>query len=222
MDMVFFWAVLRIILIDLVLSGDNAIVIGMAARRLPDKQRKLAILIGGSAAIVLRIGLTIVAAWLIRIPGLRLAGGLLLIWIGVKLLAEEGESQEGVKVASSMKDAIVTILVADFVMSTDNVLGVAGASGGHMGLLMFGLIFSMAILMFMGGVVSNLINRFWWLAYVGSAIIVWTGADLVLKDPVARSRLPEFGQAVEHTIVALTMIATMIFAHWFHRVRGKG
>lgn len=214
-------AILSIILIDLVLSGDNAVVIGMAAHRLPPEQRRRAILIGGGAALGLRIGLTMIATYLLGIPGLRFIGGLLLIWIAVKLLKGEEETHDGIKVAASMKDAIVTILIADFIMSTDNVLGVAGVSAGNMGLLAFGLVFSMAILMFMGSMVASVMNKCWWLAYVGSAVIAWTGAELVLKDPIARSRLPEFGSVVERVIEALVMILTIAFAHWFHRVRGK-
>src|SRR6185436_5879869 len=118
--MKFFYSVLGIVIIDLVLSGDNAIVIGMAAHRLPSLQRKRAILIGGSAAIVLRIMLTAIAALLLKIPGLQLIGGLLLIWIAFKLLKAEEESHEGMKVAANMREAILTILVADFLMSTDN------------------------------------------------------------------------------------------------------
>src|SRR6187397_316040 len=122
----------------------------MAAHRLPPKQRRFAILFGGGAAIVLRITLTAIAALLLTIPGLQLGGGMLLIWIGFKLLKEEEESHEGIKVAASMREAILTILVADFVMSTDNVLGVAGASEGDVTLLLFGLALSMIILMWFG------------------------------------------------------------------------
>src|SRR5262245_16597342 len=160
----FVWQVLRIVIIDLVLSGDNAVVIGMAAHRLPPRQRKIAILIGGGAAIVLRIALTLIAALLLSLTGLQLIGGLLLFWTGFKLLAAEEDEAKGVKVAHSMKDAIFTILLADFIMSLDNVLGVAAASQGHLGLLTFGLVFSMAILMFMGSLVAGMINRFAWLA----------------------------------------------------------
>ena len=170
----FLTSLLRIVIIDLALSGDNAVVIGMAAHRLPPKQRRTAILIGGGAAIGLRIVLTVIAAFLLLVPGLELVGGLLLIWIGFRLLEQEEESHEGIKVASTMKEAVTTILVADFIMSTDNVLGVAGASEGNVALLLFGLILSMAILMFMGNLVADLLNRFWWLAYVGSGVIVWT------------------------------------------------
>src|SRR5262245_4998814 len=182
--------ILRIVIIDLALSGDNAVVIGMAAHRLPPKQRRAAILIGGGAAIVLRIVLTVIAALLLLVPGLELVGGLLLIWIGFRLLEQEEESHEGIKVAGGMKEAVVTILVADFIMSTDNVLGVAVASGGNLGLLLFGLLLSMAILMFMGNLVADLLNRFWWLAYVGSGVIAWTGTLMSIEDPLVARYMP--------------------------------
>jgi YjbE family integral membrane protein len=210
---------LRIVIIDLALSGDNAVVIGMAAHRLPPKQRKTAIFIGGAAAIVLRIVLTIVAALLLLVPGLELVGGLLLIWIGFRLLEQEEENHEGVKVASSMKEAVITILVADFIMSTDNVLGVAGASEGNIGLLLFGLILSMFILMFLGNLVANMLNRFWWLAYLGSTVIVWTGTLMFIEDPLIEHYLP-FVLRINVYIYAVVMtIATLSLAHWYHRVR---
>jgi YjbE family integral membrane protein len=219
----FLSAIARIVIIDLVLSGDNAVVIGMAAHRLEPKQRRTAILFGGAAAIGLRITLTAIAALLMQISGLRLVGGLLLIWIGFKLLAEEEESHEGIKIAASMKDAIFTILVADFIMSLDNVLAVAGASEGNFGLLLFGLILSMAILMFVGSLVADLINKFWWLAYLGSAVIAWTGASMVLEDSILKTRLEslEASALVEYAIAALVTILTLSVAHWFHRVRVK-
>jgi YjbE family integral membrane protein len=218
--MEFFSSVLSIILIDLVLSGDNAVVIGLAAHRLPLQQRKMAILLGGGAAIVLRMGLTAVAALLLQIPILQLVGGLLLLWIAVRLLAAEEESHEGIKAAASLRQAIVTILVADFIMSTDNVLGVAGASHGDVGLLLFGLVLSMAILMFMGSLVANVVNRIWWLAYVGSAVIAWTGVTMIFEDSVVHQHLGWLGDLAEHSIAAAVTIATLLFAHWFHRVRG--
>src|SRR5262245_4125957 len=121
-------AVLRIVVFDLVLSGDNAVVIGMVAHRLEPRQRKMAIVLGGIAAIVLRICLTATAALFLRVPGLQLVGGLILLWIAFKLLAEEEESHEGLKVATSMKEAVLTILFADFIMSLDNVIAVAAAA----------------------------------------------------------------------------------------------
>ena len=218
----FLYSLLRIIIIDLVLSGDNAVVIGMAAHRLPPDQRKKAILFGGGAAIAMRITLTAVAALLLQISGLQLLGGVLLIWIAFKLLKQEEESHEGVKAAASMREAIITILIADLVMSTDNVLGVAGASEGSMALLLFGLILSMAILMWMGSMVANLINRFVWLSYIGAAVIAWTGALMIFEDPLLLKRAVWISRPVAYAFSALITIAVTAFAHWFHRVRGAG
>jgi YjbE family integral membrane protein len=216
----FLYSVFGIIIIDLVLSGDNAVVIGMAAHRLPVAQRRKAIFVGGGAAIVLRIALTAVAALLLEISGLQLVGGLLLIWIAFRLLKDEEESHEGIKVAGSIREAIFTILVADFVMSTDNVLAVAGASQGSVVLLLFGLIVSMAILMWMGSVVANLINRFFWLSYIGAAVIAWTGALMVFKDPLVLTRAVWLSRPIAYASAAITTVAVTAFAHWFHRVRG--
>jgi YjbE family integral membrane protein len=214
----FLWQILRIIIIDLVLSGDNAVVIGMAAHRLEPRQRRTAILLGGAAAILLRIALTAIAAFLLQLRGLQAAGGLLLLWIAIKLLKQEEESHEGLKSAATMSGAIATILLADFIMSLDNVLGVAGASEGHMGLLMFGLLFSMGILMFLGSLVADLINRLWWLAYVGSGVIAWTGAAMLFEDPLVRARFLIEGLP-RYLICAIVMLATLGLAHWLHHRR---
>jgi YjbE family integral membrane protein len=212
----FLYQILRIVLIDLVLSGDNAVVIGMAAHRLEPRQRRLAIVIGGGAAIVLRILLTAVAAFLLQLRGLQLIGGFLLLWIAVKLLKQEEEGHEGQKSAATMKDAIVTILAADFIMSLDNVIGVAAASEGNVGLLMFGLALSMGILMFMGNLVADLINRLWWLAYVGSGVIAWTGAAMLFEDPIVRMRF-EVGPVPRHLVCGVIAVSTLFLAHWLHR-----
>lgn len=214
--MTFLSQILRIIIIDLVLSGDNAVVIGMAAHRLEPRQRKTAILLGGGAAIVLRVLLTAVAAFLLQLRGLQAVGGILLLWIAVKLLKQEEESHEGLKSAATMSGAIATILLADFIMSLDNVLGVAGASEGHMGLLIFGLLFSMGILMFLGSLVADLINRLWWLAYVGSGVIAWTGSAMLFEDPFIRERYSIEGLA-RYLICAVIMVLTLGIAHWLRR-----
>ena len=214
-------AVVGIILIDLVLSGDNAVLIGMAAHRLPPRQRRRAIVLGGVAAVLLRITLTAAAALLLQIAGLRALGGLVLLWIAFKLLKEEEESSEGVRAAASLRGAVLTILLADFVMSLDNVLGVAAASGGNVGLLLFGLILSMAILMFGGSLVAEFINRLVWLAYLGAAVIAWTGASLVLEDPfVARAGALAEDRRLVATVVVT--IALLMMAHLVHRRPAQG
>jgi YjbE family integral membrane protein len=213
------YAIFRIVGINLVLSGDNAVVIGMAAYRLPPPQRRMAILFGGIVATILRVILTAVAALLLQIAGLQVVGGALLIWIAFKLLKEEEESKEGVKVATNMREAIMTILIADFVMSLDNVLGVAAASEGNLRLLLFGLVLSMAIVMWMGSLVADLINRFWWLSYMGAAIIAWTGATMIFEDPFVARRAGWLNNSIIYTSAALITIGVTAFAHWFHRMR---
>ena len=217
--MAFLSQILVIILINLALSGDNAVVIGMAAHRLEPRLRKRAILIGGSAAIGLRIVLTAIAAFLLALKGLHLIGGLLLLWIGFKMLKTEEECHDGIKVATSMKEAILTILIADIVMSIDNVLGVAGASNGNTLLLTFGLILSMGIIMFMGNLVATLINKLWWLAYVGSGVIVWTGAHMIPDDKLFSSRWEWMKGSTAHIVAAAITGLTLILAHWFYRAR---
>jgi YjbE family integral membrane protein len=212
------YSIAVIIVVNLVLSGDNAVVIGMAAHRLPPRERRIAIVLGGVAAIVLRVILTVVAARLLQIPGLQIVGGLLLIWIGFKLLKEEEESAEGVKIATTMREAVLTILVADLIMSTDNVLGVAAASRNNYDLLVFGLVVSMAIILWMGSIIASLINRIFWLSYVGAAVIIWTGSLMIFDDPLIKQK-GWFSQPVEYISAAAITLAVTSFAHWFHRVR---
>ena len=218
--MLVFYSVIGIVLIDLVLSGVNAVVIGMAAHRLPLQQRRMAILFGGIVAMLLRVVLTGVAALLLRISGIQLAGGALLAWIAFKLLKREEESKEGVKAAVNMREAITTILIADFIMSMDNVLGVAAASEGNLKLLLFGLILSMAIVMFMGNLVATLVNRFWWLSYLGAAVIAWTGALMIFEDPLILRNAEWLNHTMIYTAAIIITIGVTAFAHWFHRMRG--
>ncbi|HLZ31789.1 MAG TPA: TerC family protein [Chloroflexota bacterium] len=208
--------VVQIVLIDLVLSADNAVVIGMAAHPLPPHHRRMAILVGGGVAILLRVVLTGVAAVLLGLPALKAIGGLLLLWIAYRLLAREGAANAGVRAASTLRAAITTILVADVVMSLDNVLGVAAASGGDIALLIFGLLVSMAIVMFGGGLFADLIDRLWWLAYFGAAVIAWTGAEMIQEDALV-SGLAELPLALELSVNALVTVVVVGLAHVVHR-----
>jgi YjbE family integral membrane protein len=213
-------AAISIILINLVLSGDNAVVIGMAAHRLPQRQRRAAILFGSGAAIVLRVGLTAVATFLLKLAWIRLVGGAMLLWIGYKLLENEEEVHEGESKADGLFSAISTIVVADFVMSIDNILGVAAAAHGDYWLLIFGLAFSMVVVVVGGSLIASVLDRFWWLAYVGSAVIAWTGAEMIFED----SKVEEYlGEPVMTTyiLVAVITIAVLAAAHYFHRHRPK-
>ena len=176
----------QIILIDLVLAGDNAIIIGMVASKFPLEQRKKIIFWGISGAVILRVILTLLTAYLLQITGLRLIGGLLLLYIVYKLYVDviKGSSHDDdVKVDnSSFLRAIWTILLADFTMSLDNVLGVAGAAGDHYKLLIFGLILSIALMAFAATLISDLIKKYKWIAWAGLLAILIVAIELIYTD----------------------------------------
>ena len=175
--------ILAIILIDLVLAGDNAVVIALAVKSLPRKERQTGILIGAGLAVALRIGLTFFASQLLQIQFVKLLGGALILWIAVKLLAENADGNAAVKQAASLKQAIWLILVADLTMSTDNILAVAGTSKGHLGLLIFGLGLSIPFVVFTSNLLSRLMDRYPVIIWVGSAILGRVGAEMILTDP---------------------------------------
>ena len=176
----------QIILIDLVLAGDNAIIIGMVASKFPLEQRKKIIFWGIGGAVVLRIILTLLTAYLLQITGLRLIGGLLLLYIVYKLYADvvKGfEHESDIKVDnSSFLKAIWTILLADFTMSLDNVLGVAGAAGDHYYLLIFGLVLSIILMATAATLISSWIKKYKWIAWAGLLAILIVAIDLIYTD----------------------------------------
>ena len=176
----------QIILIDLILAGDNAIIIGMVASQFPAEQRKKIIFWGISGAVILRIILTLFTAYLLQITGLRLIGGLLLLYIVYKLYVDviKGSAyDEDVKVDnSSFLKAIWTILLADFTMSLDNVLGVAGAAGDHYKLLVFGLVLSIALMAFAATLISDWIKKYKWIAWAGLLAILIVAIELIYTD----------------------------------------
>ena len=176
----------QIILIDLVLAGDNAIIIGMVASKFPTEQRKKIIFWGIGGAVVLRIVLTLLTAYLLQITGLRLIGGLLLLYIVYKLYVDvvKGATYEdNIKVDNSnFLKAIWTILLADFTMSLDNVLGVAGAAGDHYGLLIFGLILSIVLMATAATLISNWIKKYKWIAWAGLLAILFVAIELIYTD----------------------------------------
>lgn len=175
-------AVFQIIFIDLVLSGDNAVVIAMAARSLPVAQQKRVILFGGVAAIGLRVAITALVAVALQVPLLQLGGGLLLCWIAWKMLVGGDEEATEIKAAPHLRDAVVTIVMADFVMSLDNMLAVGGASHGSLPLLLMGLLVSMGLIMFASTYIAKAMNRLPWLVYVGSGILAWTAGGMIMED----------------------------------------
>ena len=176
----------QIILIDLVLAGDNAIIIGMVASKFKESQRKQIIFWGIGGAVILRIILTLLTAYLLQINGLRLIGGLLLLYIIYKLYTDvikENQKEENIKVdQSSFLKAIWTILLADFTMSLDNVLGVAGAAGHHYHLLVFGLVLSIILMAVAANLISTWIKKYKWIAWLGLLAILAVAIDLIYTD----------------------------------------
>ena len=176
----------QIILIDLVLAGDNAIIIGMVASKFPLEQRRKIIFWGIGGAVILRIILTLLTAYLLQITGLRLLGGLLLLYIVYKLYTDVikgSDHEEDIKVDnSSFFKAIWTILLADFTMSLDNVLGVAGAAGDHYKLLIFGLVLSIVLMAFAATLISNWIKKYKWIAWAGLLAILVVAIELIYTD----------------------------------------
>ena len=176
----------QIILIDLVLAGDNAIIIGMVASKFPLEQRKKIIFWGIGGAVILRIILTLLTAYLLQITGLRLLGGLLLLYIVYKLYVDVikgSDAEEDVKVdSSSFLKAIWTVLLADFTMSLDNVLGVAGAAGDHYGLLIFGLVLSIILMATAATLISGWIKKYRWIAWLGLLAILIVAVELIYTD----------------------------------------
>ena len=178
--------VTQIILIDLVLAGDNAIIIGMVASKFPVEQRKKVIFWGIGGAVILRIILTLLTAYLLQITGLRLIGGLLLLYIVYKLYVDVikgSETEDDIKVDnSSFLKAIWTVLLADFTMSLDNVLGVAGAAGDHYGLLVFGLVLSIILMATAATLISGWIKKYKWIAWLGLIAILVVAVELIYTD----------------------------------------
>ena len=176
----------QIIFIDLILAGDNAIIIGMIASKFPHEQRKKIIFWGISGAVILRVFLTVITAYLLLIPGLRLIGGLLLLYIVYKLykdVIKNSSNDAKFKVNnSSVLKAIWTVLLADFTMSLDNVLGVAGAAGNHYYLLIFGLILSIILMAVAANLISEWIKKYKWIAWIGLLAILIVALDLIYTD----------------------------------------
>jgi YjbE family integral membrane protein len=177
-------ALLAIVLIDLVLAGDNAIVIALAARNLPHHLQKKAIIWGTVGAIAVRCVMTLIVVWLLKIPGLMLVGGLGLVWIAYKLLADQGEGSHDGPVVSTFWAAMKTIVVADALMGVDNVLGVAGAAHGAMDLVVIGLLISVPIVVFGSQLVLKLVERFPIIIHVGAAVLAFTAAKMIVSEPL--------------------------------------
>lgn len=177
-------ALLAIVLIDLVLAGDNAIVIALAARQLPERLRRRAIIWGTVGAILVRSLMTVAVVWLLKVPGLMLAGGLGLVWIAYRLLAPTEHPHEHGPAAQTFWGAMKTIVIADALMGVDNVLGVAGAAHGSFELVIIGLLISVPIVVWGSAVVLKLVDRFPILVQVGAGVLAFTAARMIVSEPL--------------------------------------
>jgi len=215
-----------IILINLILSGDNAVLIALACRNLPLKQRKLAIFWGSVGAIVLRVLLTMVALLLLKIPLLKLIGGVLIVWIAFKLLMQEEENQEDdSKCAGNLWEAIKIIIIADLIMSTDNVLAIAGISKGNVPLLAVGLATSIPLIILGAQIVVHLMKKFPAIIYVGAGILGWTGGEMIVGDKQVEGLL---NNALSHNTIAvlewlipLALTLFVVFGGYWLNLRRK-
>ncbi len=218
-------AIVQIILIDILLGGDNAVVIALASRNLPHKQRNLAVFWGAGGAIMLRVILITFAVALLRVPLLKLVGGALLLWIGVKLIAPPGEddAHAEVKASDRLWGAIKTIIVADFVMSLDNVVAIAGvaeqADPGHqLGLIVFGLLVSVPFIVFGSQIILRLLDRFPIIIMLGGGLLGWIAGGLMVGDPVVKPFVPAEAW-VTYAAQAAGAILVIAVAKWLQRQR---
>jgi YjbE family integral membrane protein len=196
LDAGFFSALASIVLIDLILAGDNAVVIAMAVRSLPREHRRRGILLGAGAAVVLRVAATFFVAQLLRAPYVKLAGGALIAWIAVKLFVEGAPEDARERQAAGVWQAVRIIVVADITMALDNMLAVGGASGGNIFLLAFGLALSIPFVVFTSGLLSMLMDRYPAIVYAGAAVLGKVAAEMVLTDPAVSGRVEVPRQAL--------------------------
>jgi YjbE family integral membrane protein len=185
----FLSALAAIIVIDLVLAGDNAVVIALAARNLPKLLQRRAILWGTLGAVLVRASLTVGVLWLLQVPGLMLAGGVLLVWIAYRLLTDDDADRSEVAPAAGFWAAMRTIVIADAVMGLDNVLGVAGAANGSALLVVLGLLISIPIMVWGSTLILRWVERFPALLYVGGAVLAWTAAKMIVAEPLVEEAL---------------------------------
>jgi YjbE family integral membrane protein len=227
-SMAFGLALLKIIWVNILLSGDNAVVIALAARALPENQQKKAIVIGSGAAILMRIVLTLVASELLQLPWLKVIGAILLIYIGVSLVMPEGDEDDGKQAHSTLMAAIRTILIADLVMSIDNVVGVAAAASGNTVLLVLGLVISIPMVIFGSTVLLKVIERFPVIVWLGAALLGWIAGDLFINDSALHPDIMEAAIGMSHHAAELAMgilgaiIVVALGRYFIMRHKAKG
>jgi YjbE family integral membrane protein len=212
---------LGILAIDLILSGDNAVVIALAVRNLEGKTRQRAILLGTFGAVALRLAFAAVVTFLLQIPFLQVVGGLLLLWIAWRLVADDHSEHGDVTAGGSVWQAVKIIVVADVVMSLDNVVALVGVSGGNLWLLLFGIALTIPLIIYGSQLLSRLMNRFGWIVYAGAGVLVFVAVEMVFKDRVIAGVTGETLHMLERPI-ALTATLAFVVAVWlWSRRRAK-
>ena len=219
-DPAFWTALLKIIGVNIVLSGDNAVVIALAARALPEKQQKQAIFWGAGAAIVMRIVLTIFAVELLKLEWLKLIGSVLLLWIGVKLLIPE-DGEEGVSASDNMFQAIKTILIADLVMSLDNVIAVAAAAGGSLVLLVLGLAISIPLVIFGATLLVHLMERYPIIITIGAALIGFVAGEMAWEDHAIAAWTSPYSSNMKYVAAVLGAVFVVALGQWIARRQAR-
>jgi len=218
-------AILQIIVIDILLGGDNAVVIALACRNLPARQRRAGVVWGAAGAIVLRVLLITVAVALLQVPLLKLVGGVLLLWIGIKLVVptDDGHDEGKLHGSDRLLAAIKTIIVADFVMSLDNVVAIAGVAeqsdpSHRTGLIVFGLLVSVPFIVFGAQVILKLLDRFPVIVTAGAALLGWIAGGLIVGDPVAAPLLPA-GDTLKYAAAIAGAVFVVVAGRWLARRR---
>ena len=214
-----FWArLLGIVVIDLTLAGDNALVIAMAVRSLPRHQQTLGRLWGTAGAVGLRLLFIDIATFLLKMPGLQLVGGLLLVWIAVKLVRQTEHGEDGVRHGTSLREAIWIIVIADAAMSLDNVLAVAAAAHGDFFLVVLGITLSLPLVVWGSGLLAWLMGHWPWIVWLGAGVLGWVSGEMMLREPFVASWLkdatPDWIHVVVNAVLALALTA---LGWWFAR-----
>jgi YjbE family integral membrane protein len=217
----FFIAVAQIIMVNILLSGDNAVVIALACRNLSRRQRRLGIFWGVLGAIVLRVVLTFFAMSLLVNPYLKLIGGALLLWIGVKLIAEEEDGEHKVKASDRLLAAVWTIIIADLVMSLDNVMAVAAAAKGSVPLIIFGLIISIPIVVLGSQIIMRIIERFPVLVWAGGGLLGYIAGDMAIEDPAIAPWVAQNMSSAAMFVPVTGFVLVVVCGVWLSRRRAR-
>ena len=213
-----FWlAVGQIIMIDIVLSGDNAVVIALACRNLSPEQRRTGIFWGVAGAVSLRVVLTVFAALVMNLPWLKLVGGLLLVWIAVKLMLPEDEDGHDIEPSAHLWGAVKTIVIADFVMSLDNVIAVAGAAHGSLALLLFGLAVSVPLIVWSGHLILRWMERWPWIVLLGAGLLGYVAGQMSFSDPGVIGLLPALPAWSARAAGAIGALLVVVIGRWLEQ-----